>query len=218
MRTFLFLLLFLNLVIPLKSNAGWNPELFIKEYVEENYPWNSVNITNITFDKGIPDERPEKINVIKPPPGRSIFIFEFKDGKKIEVSANIRVFEKIVFSRRSLPKGSILEDKDVYITLMDATKLPQGYISSLENAVGKRLTRSILANRPLLESMIGESLVVKKGQRVSVMASSNNLRITTIGELAENAQVGSYVKVLNISTKKIIKGILIDESLVKVEF
>jgi flagella basal body P-ring formation protein FlgA len=218
MRTFLFLLLFLNLVIPLKSNAGWNPELFIKEYVEENYPWNSVNITNITFDKGIPDERPEKISVIKPPPGKSIFMLEFKNGKKIEVMANIRAFEEVVFSRRFLSKGSVLQDKDLYITLMDVTKLPQGYINSIEIALGKSLARSIIANKPLTESMLVDSTVIKKGQRVLVMASSKNLRITTVGETLENASVGSYVKVLNIATRKVIKGLLIDENTVSVEF
>lgn len=218
MRLYLAIILLLFLFIPAKSIAGWNLQLLLKEYIQENYPWHSVDINNLTFDKSPYEERPEKIIVVKPPPGKSIFILEFKGGKKIEATANIRAFEQVVFSKRSLAKGSIIQDKDLYITLMDVTKLPQGYINSIESASGKILSRSIIANRPLTESMLVDSEVIKKGQRVLIMASSDNLRITTIGETMENASVGSYVKVLNIATKKVIKGLLIDEGIVKVEF
>lgn len=214
----LFSIFVLLLILPIKSVAKTNPEILLKDFLLENYPWTDMEIYNLTLNKDMPDENPEKINIIKPPPGKSIFVFEFRGDKKVEVTANVKIFEQVVMSRRSLPKGYTVQEKDVYVVQMDATKLPQGYISDRDFVIGKRLSRSILANRPIVESMINDSVVVKKGQRVLVVAQSPNLRITTVGEILENASVGSYVKVMNTSTRKVIRGILVEEGLVRVEF
>lgn len=214
----LFSIFVLLLILPIKSVAKTNPEILLKDFLLENYPWTDMEIYNLTLNKDMPDENPEKINIIKPPPGKSIFVFEFRGDKKVEVTANVKIFEQVVMSRRSLPKGYTVQEKDVYVVQMDATKLPQGYISDRDFVIGKRLSRSILANKPIVESMINDSVVVKKGQRVLVVAQSPNLRITTVGEILENASVGSYVKVMNTSTRKVIRGILVEEGLVRVEF
>lgn len=214
----LFSIFVLLLILPIKSVAKTNPEILLKDFLLENYPWTDVEIYNLTLNKDMPDENPEKIDIIKPPPGKSIFVFEFRGDKRVEVTANVKIFEQVVMSRRSLPKGYTVQEKDVYVIQMDATKLPQGYISDRDFVIGKRLSRSILANRPIVESMINDSVVVKKGQRVLVVAQSPNLKITTVGEILENASIGSYVKVMNTSTRKVIRGILVEEGLVRVEF
>jgi flagella basal body P-ring formation protein FlgA len=218
MRILFFIATILLLIIPIKSLANGNLESLLKDFILENYPWADVEINNLKVDKEIPEEGLEKINILKPPPGRSKFVFQFKNSKNVEVSANIRAFEQVVMSRKQLPKGYIVQEKDIYVTLLDTFKLPQGYISDRELVIGKRLTRSILANRPIVESMINDSVIVKKGQRVLVVAQSPNLRITTIGETLENASIGSNVKVMNIATRKVLRGILIEEGLVSVEF
>lgn len=214
----LFSVFLLLIILPIQSLAKGNPEILLKDFILKNYPWADVEINNLIMNRDMPDENPEKINIIKPPPGKSVFVFEFKGGVKVEVSASVKVFEQVVMSRRSLPKGYAVQDRDVYMMLLDATKLPQGYISDKNSVIGKRLSRSIVANRPIVESMISDSIIVKKGQRVLVVAQSPNLRITTVGETIENASVGSYVKVMNTSTKKIVRGILVEEGLVEVEF
>lgn len=214
----LFFIFVLLLILPIKSVAKTNPEILLKDFLLENYPWTDMEIYNLTMNKDMPDEKPEKINIIKPPPGKSMFVLEFRGDKRVEVTANVKIFEQVVVSRRSLPKGYTVQEKDVYVIQMDATKLPQGYISDRDFVIGKRLSRSILANRPIVESMINDSVIVKKGQRVLVVAQSPNLKITTVGEILENASIGSYVKVMNTSTRKVIRGILVEEGLVKVEF
>lgn len=214
----LFFIFVLLLILPIKSVAKTNPEILLKDFLLENYPWTDMEIYNLTMNKDMPDEKPEKINIIKPPPGKSMFVLEFRGDKRVEVTANVKIFEQVVVSRRSLPKGYTIQEKDVYVIQMDATKLPQGYISDRDFVIGKRLSRSILANRPIVESMINDSVIVKKGQRVLVVAQSPNLKITTVGEILENASIGSYVKVMNTSTRKVIRGILVEEGLVKVEF
>ncbi len=198
--------------------AAWSPGEMLKEHIIENYPWADVEINNIAVNSTLPEERPAKINIIKAPPGKTVFTMEFKNGRKVEAAANVRIFERVVMSRRPMSKGSLLQEKDVYVMLMDISRLPSGFIGNPDAVVGKQLTRSTVANKPILDSMMSNSLLVKKGQRVVVLAESTGLNISTIGETNESAYVGSFVRVINISTKKIITGRLVDENTVKVEF
>lgn len=198
--------------------STWSLEETLKDYIMENYPWADAEITNIVLNSTLPDDKPAKINMIKAPPGKTVFTMEFKNGRKVEATANVRVFEKVVMSRKAMPKGSLIQGKDVYVMLMDAARLPTGFIGDIDAVAGRQLTRSIIANKPILESMVSNSFLVKKGQRVVVLAESPGLNISTIGETNESAYVGSFVKVINLSSRKIITGRLIDESTVKVEF
>jgi flagella basal body P-ring formation protein FlgA len=204
--------------LPSSMAASYNIEDVLKEYIMENYPWADVEINNIVLSSALPEEMPAKINIIKAPPGKTVFTMEFKNARKVEAAANVRVFEQVVMSRRPMSKGSFLQQKDVYVMLMDIARLPSGFIGSTDAVVGKQLTRSIIANKPILDSMVSDSLLIKKGQRVAILAESPGLNVSTIGETNESAYVGSFVKVINISTKKIITGRLVDESTVRVEF
>lgn len=51
-----------------------------------------------------------------------------------------------------------------------------------------------------------------------IIAESPSFVITTTGELRENGYVGSPARALNLASRKTVKGILIDENRLKVEF
>jgi flagella basal body P-ring formation protein FlgA len=53
---------------------------------------------------------------------------------------------------------------------------------------------------------------------VTLLAVSASFSITTYGELKSDSAVGGHVKVLNLQSKKIVSGLLIDENTVKVDF
>lgn len=204
--------------LPSSMAVSYNIENVLKEYIMKNFPWADVEINNIALRHALPEEMPANINIIKAPPGKTVFTMEFKNGRKVEATANIRAFEQVVMSRRAMPKRSLIQQEDVYVMLMDIARLPSGFIGNTDAVVGKQLTRSIIANRPIVDSMVSDSLLIKKGQRVVVLAESPGLNISTIGETNKSAYVGSFVEVINISTRKIITGRLVDESTVRVEF
>jgi flagella basal body P-ring formation protein FlgA len=53
---------------------------------------------------------------------------------------------------------------------------------------------------------------------VTLVAESGGVRISTMGETRENAYIEDAVKVTNLSSKKTVTGILIDENTVRVAF
>ncbi len=207
------------LLHPLSAIAlSWNLETILKTYMKDNYPWAEIEMQNLMVTGKLPDEPPVRIDVEKGLPGKTVFAMEFRDGLELTASANVKAFDWIVMSGRAFRKGYNFKKDDVYVRLMDVTRIPKGAIKSPEQVIGKTLTRSIISNTPLVDNMVSDVPVVKRGRRVILFVESPSFIITTAGELKENGYVGSQIKVKNLASKKVISGLLMDENTVKVEF
>lgn len=198
--------------------SGNTIEAILKDYITTNYPWAEVDISDIRMTDAMPDNRPERILLEKGLPGKTVFILEFRNGKRQTVMANIKAFDRVVMSRRAFKKGSFLQKDDLYVTLMDVTRMPKNAVSNPEMITGRPLNRSIVANMPFVSDMLSDTAQMKKGQRVSLVFEAKGMSITVLGELKENAAIGTYAKAVNLSSKKIVAGILTDENTIRVEF
>ncbi len=197
--------------------ASWSPEDVLKAYLIKNYPWEELEVSNVQVIGKIPGEMPEKIIVEKGPIGKAIFSFIFNINKVIKAKADIRAFDKVVKSKRPFKKGHVIRENDIYISKMDIRKMPNSSVKNPESIIGKSLKRSIIANIPIVEDMVERSQVVKRGKMVSLKISLKGLNITAAGKTKEKGYVGMPVKAINLSTKKEVRGVLIDENTVKVE-
>ncbi len=193
-------------------------EKMLREFIRENYPWHDVQITGIEYSADTKGALPEKVRVEKGCPGKTVFMLEFSDGRRVSATADVKALEQVVMSRNSFSKSRQIEEEDVYMTTMEASRVPRGAVREMDDAVGKTLNRSVFANKPLTESMLKDGPVVKKGQRVTLFVEAPFYTITAQGELRETSYVGSTVKVMNLSSKKTITGMLVDENTVRVEF
>lgn len=194
-------------------------ERALASYVKENYPWTEIEISDVSRSGSLPQEPPVGIRIEKGPlPGKAVFALEFRDGVRHTVSANVKAYDRIIASRRPFSKGYVMQQDDVYETLMDITRIPKSTLKDVDQVVGKPLMQSILANMPIQSSMVSDSLRLKTGRKVALVLETRGIRIRTTGELKQSGYVGEYVKVINPSSKKIITGLLVDENTVKVEF
>lgn len=189
----------------------------LKSYLKKNFPWTEIEISDLTANAEI-SGLPERILIQQPPPGKTVFLLELKNGSKIKAAAHVKAYDWVVMSSKSMRKGDYLQQTDVYLTLLNVTKIPRGAINRVDNAIGKHLTRSINANMPVVDIMLNEHTLVKKGQMVFLVIESPGFTIRTTGEIRGNAYVGGKAKVINFASKKVISGVLIDENTVKVEF
>ena len=220
LNSFLFVMGFVFLVFCSSSfvmAASWSPEEVIRGYLMTNYPWEEIEVSNVKSFGRLPARAPEKIIVQKGPIGKAVFEFIYRADKNILVKAKVQAFDRIVMSRRSFKKGHVVDESDLYISRMNIRKMPKSTMKNPDEIIGKSLRRSIVANIPLVEGMIEHSRVVKRGKRIVIVINHNGLNITAIGKTKEKGYVGKTVKAVNISSRKVIMGILIDENTVKVE-
>ncbi len=210
-------LLFCALNPSLVDSASWSPEDVLKSFLMDNYPWEEIEVSNVRMAAGIYDEAPERIIVEKGPVGRAIFSFVFSRGKRSIVRANVRAYMLVVKSRRPFKRGHVVRDEDVYLVNMDIRKMPNGSVRDISKILGKSLKRSITANIPLVENMVEMSRVVKRGQMVILLIHYKGMSVRAAGKTREKGYVGMPVRAINLSSKKEVNGILIDENTVKVE-
>lgn len=216
--TFCMIITLCSLWFPLLVNASaWNPADELKSYLLENYPWEEVEVSGVRVTGKIQSERPEMITVEKGPIGRSVFSFIFNDSQKVTVKANVRAFERVVKSRRPLGKGHVLRNGDLYLSKMDIRKMPKSSVRNIDLILGKPLKRSVSANRAVVEKMVEKARVIRRGSKVMLLVSMKGFNITSVGKTKEKGYVGMPVNVINLSSKKEVRGVLIDENTVKVE-
>lgn len=213
--SFLFTLFLIN---SLTLALSWNPKDFLLNYLKSNYPWRKIELSDFSISGRLLDEPPVKISLEKGPPGKTVFKMEFKNGEFVVGTTNVRVFEEVIFSKKALKKGYCLQREDLYEKTVEITRIPTGAMNNIDNVVGKTLTRSIIANVPITDYMLAFNPILKRGHKVNLIIESPSFIITTLGELKENAYVGDTVKVVNTASKKIISGLLVDESTVRVSF
>ncbi|NTU41862.1 MAG: flagellar basal body P-ring formation protein FlgA [Nitrospirales bacterium] len=219
-RGILLLLFFLVLHVSLLTGiaVAMPMEELLKQYLKDNYPWPDVEITGLVVVGEPGDRNPSKILVERGLPNRTVFAVEYGNGKRISATAMVKAFDWVVMTRRAYRKGYLLQKEDVYRTLMDITRIPKDAVSDTDQVIGSALTRSVIANMPVVGGMTGGAQQVKRGQRVTIIAESGSISMVAKGELKENASVGDEVRVLNVDSKKIVGGRLITADTVRVEF
>ena len=198
------------------SAAALSVDDIIKAHLSDNYPWENIEIGNIRVMGELGEGQPENIIVEKGPIGKAVFSF-YTSGNRVIVKANIKVYDWILKSRRSFSKGHVFGEDDMYLEKMEVDKMPRSALKNPDNIIGQSLKRSIGANIPVVENMVEKYKAVKRGKMVELVIGNEGFSISVSGKTKEKGYVGKSVRAVNLSSKKVVTGILIDESTVKVK-
>ncbi len=140
----------------------------------------------------------------------------FEDGKimyKIPVTANVKKYMNVIVSKRDIPKGKILTSEDLKTAEIEF-KRRSGYITEIENAVGKVAKRDIKKGTVIKNSLLRPDYKVKKRKNVRIIYRNKNINIELMGLALEDGAVGDVIKVKNISSGKVILCKVIKENTV----
>jgi flagella basal body P-ring formation protein FlgA len=94
--------------------------------------------------------------------------------------------------------------------------MPKGSLTGIEMIIGKSLKRSIAANIPVVENMIHTHQPVRRGKMVKLLIGNEDFSISATGKTKEKGYVGKSVRAVNLSSKKVVTGVLVDERTVRV--
>jgi flagella basal body P-ring formation protein FlgA len=211
---------FVFYLMPSSASAAslqWDPEEVLEVFLTANYPWDDIEVSNVRFRGKPGNEVPEYVTVEKGPVGKGVFSFMFKDETSVVATAKVRAYGQIIRSMRPYRKGRVIKSDDLYVSKMDIRKMPGSAIKDPSTVIGKALKRSISANMPIVENMVEESQAVKRGKRVVLMIKRRGLNIIAYGKTKEKGYIGQPVKAMNLSSRKDVMGVLIDENTVEVE-
>lgn len=146
------------------------------------------------------------------------FYVDGKQVRNVPLSGRVTVTQEVVKAVRKIGPGQILSREDVHLLKEQGSHLQRDVLTDPEEAVGKKAVRSIQAGQPISAQMLEDPPVVKKGNRVQIVARSEMILVSTVGRAVEDGRMGEEVRVVNLSSGREIHATVKGAGLVEVAF
>ena len=204
-------------------------ERLFKAYIINNAsrPWDRITIERIH----VPEEvvlpvgqlRTKIVPKGKPPfIGNVYFLLQCHvDGRlvrKIALSGKVSAIVRSVQSTRRVNRGEIIGRRDL-IEIEEKRNSPiQDGLQRLDEAVGRRASRTIPKGQALTSRMLENPPMVIKGNRVVIKAENKMIEVKALGRVLEDGWSGDQVRVVNLNSGKELSSIVKGSGLVEVIF
>jgi flagellar basal body P-ring formation protein FlgA len=141
-----------------------------------------------------------------------------KFQKRIQFNTKVLVSQKVIKTIRVVKRGKILSDDEIRVETIQTERPSINAITNIDYALGYEALRRLPIGKILLQNFIKKPALGNRGDKVLITAKKGAMTITTPGILKEDGYEDAMVRVLNMESKKIIYGRLIDSNTVKVSF
>lgn len=150
-----------------------------------------------------PEIIPSNPNIL----GSSRFSIIFRIGsevvKNMSVRGTVEAIAQVVVSVRKLTRGTILSHEDLTLSAVDISDLQRPGFQP-EDFIGMKLTRSLRAGTPIVDTMVDTLPVVHRGEKVKILVQSGALQITATGLAHSDGKINQMIRVQNISSNKVL--------------
>ncbi|MET1078219.1 MAG: flagellar basal body P-ring formation chaperone FlgA [Pseudomonas sp.] len=132
------------------------------------------------------------------------------------VPAQVRLYRDVVIVTRPLKRESVLSEQDLSVIERDVGLLNQGYLTDLNQALGKRTTRALLPDQVLTSAHLQLAEVIRKGDEVVISASSGAILVKMPGEALSSGALGQQIQVRNLGSRRVVKARVVGPGQVEV--
>jgi flagella basal body P-ring formation protein FlgA len=137
---------------------------------------------------------------------------------RVRLSGWVDVFDSVVCTGRNLRKGEVIKERDLYLERKNISQLSAHILTDVSKAVGLMVKHNVKAGTCLKGWMVEKSPIVDRGDMVTIVAESGDLKVTVPGRILERGYLGELIRVQNAMSKKEIYAKVVDNSTVLVEF
>jgi len=135
----------------------------------------------------------------------------------VYVPVSVEIEAPILVLRRALPRRSPVEATDVELETRRLSGTEAGFISDTGNLRGRRLKRALSAGTPLTAEDLVPDVLVHRGQQVTLLASNGPFEIRAQGEALSDGSEHQRIRVQNVTSHKVVEGVVENSSTVRVE-
>ena len=124
----------------------------------------------------------------------------------IYVPVRVETELPVLVLQRSLARNAGVGIEDVEVRTLRVPGLSSSYIADAAQLQGRHLKRPVAAGTPLTADLLANDILVRRGQRVTLVASVGGLEVRAQGEAIQDAGPTGRVRVLNLTSRKIVEG------------
>lgn len=219
----------LGTVFPSSANAGQDPAA-VKQAVEQ-----FLRVQT----KGIPGSVTYSVGAVAPgnqlspcpalgvslPPGARLWgrsnvlvSCQVEGGWSLYIPIQVRVVSDYLVAARNLARGQVITPDDISRRSGDITDMPAGTLSNTDEALGRVVSQSLVAGRPLRADLLSQAWAVQQGQSVRVSTKGPGFQVTNEGRALNNAVDGQVVQVRLSNNGQVVSGIARTGGFVEIRF
>ncbi|WP_373497764.1 flagellar basal body P-ring formation chaperone FlgA [Desulfococcus sp.] len=139
-------------------------------------------------------------------------------ARRATVHARIHRMILALTAVRPLAKGTVITARDVAMEKASTAAVSTNAFARIEDAVGKIARRRIEAGAVMRLDMVERPFLVERGDVVTIVARSEEIRIVTLGEVRNKGRQNDRVRVLNLDSDREVYARVIDADTVGVNF
>jgi flagellar basal body P-ring formation protein FlgA len=136
----------------------------------------------------------------------------------IYTTANIKEFKDILVVAQTIPRGTLISRKLLTSARREVSKLRRGYYIDFSQVMNKQASRNLAPGTILHAGLLKEPKIVRRGEKVIILASSKSFEIKMTGLALMDGLKGQRIRVKNEKSKRIIEATVVEIGLVSVDF
>jgi len=127
---------------------------------------------------------------------------------KVYVPVTIVTTASVVVAAGHLPQGTLVTADKLRIERHDVTRNRSGYYTSIDAAVGQRVTRPVLEGQILAPNVLAAANVIRRGQSVTLVVTTGSVNIKMSGKALADGAVGQRIRVENLNSGRVVEGVV----------
>jgi flagella basal body P-ring formation protein FlgA len=118
-----------------------------------------------------------------------------------------------LLAARTLRAGTVVDPADVVRRDVQLS----GAIARMEDIVGLETRVAVYAGRPFRPGDLGPPAIVERNQVLRLSYAAHGLQITTEGRALARGGVGDLIRVMNLSSRTTVSGVVLSDGSVRIE-
>jgi flagellar basal body P-ring formation protein FlgA len=136
---------------------------------------------------------------------------------KIHLPVRIDVFDDVLVATKPLMRGQIIDARMAKLEKKRVSDLNSGFFDSQDQLVNLEVKRALRRGDILTSANLAPKLMVKSGQRVTLILDYKGITIKSSGKALRSARLGEVVKVRNSQSLRIVEGVVSAEATVRIQ-
>lgn len=144
----------------------------------------------------------------------------FSEGQNIghsELIGKYYLLDGVFVPARNINKGEIISDADLKKVMVRRNRIKDVNITSKDKLINKEAKRMLKSGKLIMNSEVGDKILIKKGDYVTAIYQTAKMQITTRAQAQEDGSKNDRIELQNPKSKKAIFGTVIDSETVQIE-
>ncbi len=137
-------------------------------------------------------------------------------GWSLYVPVEVEVLVDVVVLAGPAATGQTLSASNLRLEPANVARLGAGYLTRIADAEGQVLKRPVRPGTVLTAALLARPTLVRRGQRVELLAGGSALAVRTEGEALSDAAEGDRVRVRNLRSRTIVEGVVAADGTVRI--